>query len=282
MSFKDNLLKKIEIDRLTQTIAGDIGTVESGKRIDKADLEKLMAYFPWNRRQERDLELYLEPDGQGKRRILVLDNDLPIYHTTVEDVVLRKSPTVKEMVSIRNAVKILSDKDVVVSRKADSLKTIQDICIGELDLHFSDADIDEIARDGSASLENGYADGIRESLMLFAELLGFPPAPPAFSLKHHDIYGKVDPKPNGETTFGPLVMYSLVHDSLTCLDNVLSSRDKGRFDLLKAVASGDAEAAAAGAAVFDLMKSKVLAQRSAQSGDGASLKTTCRTCAAPR
>lgn len=259
MSYKDNLLKKIEIDRLTRTVAGAIGSVESGKRIDKAVLEQLMTFFPWTRRQERDLILYLAADGTDKTRILVLDNDLTIYNTTVEDVVLRKSPTVKEMVSIRNAMKILNDKDVVTSKKEASLKTIQDICIGELDLSFTASDIDGIAKEGTASLENGYVQGVQESLMLFADLLGLTPAPKVFSLNHHDLYGQVGEKPSGETTFGPLVMFSLVHNTLTYLETPLSNRDKGRFDTLKAVASGDAEATASGPAVFDLLKSKVLA-----------------------
>ena len=83
MSYKDNLLKKIEINRLVGTVAGAIGPVDSGMRIDKAVLGQLMSFFPWTRRQERDLELYLEVDGPGKTRILVLDNDLTIYNTTV-------------------------------------------------------------------------------------------------------------------------------------------------------------------------------------------------------
>jgi hypothetical protein len=257
MSYKDNLLKKIEINRLVETVAGAIGPVDSGMRIDKAVLGQLMDFFPWTRRQERDLDLYLEVDGPGKTRILVLDNDLTIYHTTVEDVVLRKSPTVKEMVSIRNAIKILNDKDVVTSKKEASLKTIRDICIDQLDLHYTAADIDGIAGEGAASLDNGYAQGVQESLMLFAELLGMMLAPKAFSINHHDIYGKAGQKPGGETTFGPLVMFSRVHNTLTCLEGPLSSRDKGRFDTLKAVAAGEIDAAASGAAVFDLLKSKV-------------------------
>jgi hypothetical protein len=76
-----------------------------------------LPFFPWSRRQERDLVLFLETDGPGQTRILVLDNDLSIYNTSVDDVVLRKSPTVKEMVNIRNAIKILNDKDVVTSKK---------------------------------------------------------------------------------------------------------------------------------------------------------------------
>lgn len=258
MAYKDNLLTKIEIDRLVETIANAIGPVDSGKRIDKSLLERLMTFFPWTRQQERDLELYLEAEGSGKTRIFVLDNDLTIYHTTVDDVVLRKSPTVKEMVSIRNAIKILNDKDVVVSKKGRSLRTIQEICIGELDLSFTAADIDEIAKEGVEALENGFAQGIQESLMLFAELLELSPAPKAFALNHHTIYGKRVERPGGETILGPLLIYSQVHDTLTWLEAPLSSRDKGRFDRLKAVASGDAEATASGPAVLDLMKTKVL------------------------
>ena len=95
--------------------------------------------------------------------------------------------------------------------------------------------------------------------MLFAELLGQTPAPKAFSLNHHDIYGHVAEKPGGETTFGPLVMFSQVKNTLIFLDTPLSSRDKERFDTLKAIAAGNAEATASGPAVFDLLKSKVLA-----------------------
>lgn len=266
MSYKDNLLKKIEINRLVHLISGMIGPVDSGKRIDTAVLNQLMAYFPWTRTTERDLTLYLEADGPGKTRILVLDNDLTIYHTTMQDVVLRKSPTVKEMVSIKNAIKILNDKDVVISKKDFSLSTIQSICIGELDLDYTPADIDEIAQEGKASLENSYAEGVQESLMLFADLLQLDPAPRAFALQHHDIYGKKEIPSSGVMTFGPLVMYSLAHNSLTCLEVVLSSRDKDRFDRLKAAAKAEAEVAASGPAVFDLMKSKVLSAGSTQTG----------------
>ena len=46
MSYKDNLLKKIEIDRLVRTIADAIGPVESGKRIDKTVLVTVDDLFP--------------------------------------------------------------------------------------------------------------------------------------------------------------------------------------------------------------------------------------------
>ncbi len=258
MSYKDNLLKKIEIDHLTRRIGTMIGTVDSGKRIDKTDLGRLLAFFPWTRKQERDLTLYLEAEGAEKTRILVADNDLTLYHTTSQDVLLRKSPTVKEMVSIKNAIKILNDHDVVVSKKEETLATVQAICIGELDLDYTADDIDELAREGKAFLENGSSDGVRESLMLFAELLQLETAPKAFAMQHHDIYGKKGTHTNGALSFGPLVMYSLANNALVCLETVLSSRDKSRFNRLKAASGGEADVAAKGTAVFDLMKSKVL------------------------
>jgi hypothetical protein len=105
--------------------------------------------------------------------------------------------------------------------------------------------------------------------LLFAELLGLVPAPRAFALQHHDIYGKLGQAPAGETTFGPLLLFSRVHNTLVYTEDVLRSRDKGRFDRLKALAAGEVEATASGAAVFTLMKSKVLSASFGTQGDAA-------------
>jgi len=93
--------------------------------------------------------LYYKESNEEKRSILVLDNDLSIYHTTIDDVVLRKSPYVKEMVSIKNVIKILNDGDVVVSKKEESVKAIQKECIDMLDLSFDENDLAEIEKSGS-------------------------------------------------------------------------------------------------------------------------------------
>ena len=135
--------------------------------------------------------------------------------------------------------------------------------------------LEEIARELKKKLNADYAwkgeslqfkrSGASGSIDLsdeFIELnikLGMMLAPKAFSLKHHEIFGYMGERPGGEITFGPLMMFSLVHSTLTYLETPLSNRDKGRFDTLKAVASGEAEASASGSAVFDLLKSKVLA-----------------------
>jgi len=51
----------------------------------------------------------------------VFDNELPIYHTTVADVALRKSPYWQQMFSIRNIKKIMNRHDVLVSEGKESL-----------------------------------------------------------------------------------------------------------------------------------------------------------------
>ena len=69
-----------------------------------------------------DLDLFVDPEDAS---ILVLDNELPIYKTTIEDVLIRKSPYTKEMLNIRNIIKILKDSDVKISRKEASVKRVQ-------------------------------------------------------------------------------------------------------------------------------------------------------------
>ena len=93
------------------------------------------------------------------------------------------------MVSIRNAIKILSDSDVVISKREESVNTIRKQSIDLLDLSFNKSDLEDIEKEGSASLENAYADGVTESLSLFAELLGFSSPPKAFKMRHCEIMG---------------------------------------------------------------------------------------------
>lgn len=160
MSFKENLLKKIEITQLARKVRATFGTPESGGKIDKDAMRSLLEMSPYQYYRERDLDLYIEPIDGAPDNILVLDNELPIYRTTVEDVALRKSPYTREMLSIGNIIKILKDSDVKISRKEASLDIIQGRCIDLLDLDFNVSDIETIAKEGAQYLDNGYTDGI--------------------------------------------------------------------------------------------------------------------------
>ncbi|MBE9544745.1 MAG: hypothetical protein IMF02_09660, partial [Proteobacteria bacterium] len=136
MSFKNNLLKKIQINQLSRTVLASIGSAESGLKIDKDAMRSLLEMSPYRYQKERDLDLYIQGLNGELSRILVLDNELPIYETTVDDVLIRKSPYTKEMLSIKNIIKILKDSDVKLSRKKRSLESVQKECIDGLDLTY--------------------------------------------------------------------------------------------------------------------------------------------------
>jgi hypothetical protein len=258
MSFKENLLTKMKIDRLAAKVMASMGPAESGSKVDKDAMRQLLEISPYKHEKSRDLDLYVEPMEGEQKKILVLDNELPIYRTTIEDVTIRKSPLIKEMVKIRNMIKILKDSDVKISRKDESVKAIQQECIDQLDLSFNATDIEEIAKEGQASLERDYPDGVIESLELFAELLDYWPAPRAFQLSRHIIFGALTTKAGGEVLYGPMVIYSQIHGTLKLIDEQIRSFDKPKIELIQQVATGKQKAAAEGSDVFEHLKNLVL------------------------
>ena len=261
MSFKENLLKKIEIDKLTTTVLNSIGPPSGERKIDKQAMKQLLEMSPYGYQRERDLDLYIQPVDTDRGKILVLDNELPIYDTTIEDVVMRKSPTIKEMVSIRNAIKILKDSDVKISTKEDSLKTVQKECIDLLDLSFTESDIQDIEADGVKSLERDYTEGVIECLTLFADLLGFKPPPKAFKMRHHEIIGGSEIRESGEVLYGPIVVYSLIENEIKLIDEQIASFDKGKIENFQSIFSGNQEASKQGAEVFAYLKEAVLKKK---------------------
>ena len=258
MSFKENLLKKIQIDALAKKVIASFGPPDSGMKIDKDAMRSLLEMSPYAHQKTRDLDLYIgNGDGEPKK-ILVLDNELPIYRTTVEDVAMRKSPYIKEMASIRNIIKILKDSDVKISTKSQSVEAIQKACIEILDLSFNESDIEEITGDGAASLDSGYAQGITESLTLLAELLGYQPPPKAFRIRHHDIYGALSEKEGGEILYGPIVIFSLIDNSLKLIKDQISNYDKGKLEFFQGVSQGKEKADIEGQDVFLYLQEAVV------------------------
>jgi len=258
MSFKENLLKKIRIDETAKKVKDSVGHPDS-RRIDKSLMRGLLEMGQRIYRKERDLDLYVSgsPDT-GEGNILVLDNDLTIYKTSAEDVALRKSPTVKEMVSIRNAIRILNDSDVVISKKEASVETVRKECINLLDLSFDESDIEMIAKDGLASLESAYTEGVIEALSLFGELLGYVSPPKALQISQHNLIGRLSEKQSGETLFGPIVLYSLIHNTLRLIADEINCSDKEKIVFVQQVAAGKVKASKEGADVFDYLREAVI------------------------
>ena len=262
MFFKKNLLKKIKIDQMGRQVIASIGPVDSGRRIDKKIMQKLLEMADYTYKRKRDLDLYIENINAEKTRILVLDNDLAIYDTSVYDVAMRKSPTVKEMMNPFNVIKILKDTDVVISKKEESVKTIQQECIAKLNLSFNASDLDDIAKDGLSSLENGYSDGVIECLDLFSEILHYKNPPKTFRVGHHKITGALIKKESGEEMFGPMVLYSMINNTLKLIDQQIGSFDREKIEFVQHVAAGKEKASAESRDVFQYLKSVALKLKS--------------------
>lgn len=263
MGFKENLLKKIDIDKLAAQVAATVEPQADAAKFDKASARRLieMGGFPRVEPEDRDLELYILRNDAEKKTIIVLDNGLAIYHTTIDDVALRKSPTVKEMVSFRNARKILSDGDVRVSKRTDSVRTVKKMLIDGLDLSYTDADIDGIAYESAASLEGIDMDGVLQNLTLFSEILGFQKAPKLFQAAHCEIRGDLEKGPEGEMRFGPAFIYDKMHDSLKFISSKIDSRVKDELDRYLQILKGEAPADAEGVDVFRRLKQLVMERR---------------------
>ncbi len=250
MPFKQNLINKIRMDKMVKNVLNSIGPPESGQKIDKETMRKILAMFPYNKINERDLELYVQDTTENIKKILALDNELALYNTTVADVVLRKSPTIKEMLSFRNARKILNDSDVLLYKKHDSVIFFQNAYIASLDLSFSKSDIADIENDGCFSLERGYTDGVVETLELFSELLDCSPLPRNFIISNHIVIGVSNKEQNAETRFGPIIMYNLIHNTIKLYDEKIGIHEKEKIEFLHKIAYGNEKASKEGPKVF--------------------------------
>ncbi len=254
MGFRENLRKKIDINRLAHRVVRSINPKDGTQRIDLEAMRQLLALGTYPYRKERDLDLF----RIGDRHLLLLDNELKIYDTTAEDVALRKSPTVKEMLSLRNAIKILNDKKVVISRKADTVRHVQTDLMDGLDLSYTPADIDAMAEDGLEALKNKYAEGVIEIITLFAELLEFVKAPKMFRVAHHHIWGSLTRSDTDQQLFGPAVIFSLMHNALKMHPYKINSTDKADMQRFTQVVKGEMEADLKDNQVLERLKAMVL------------------------
>ena len=262
MSFKENLLKKIRIDERAKTVVASVGPPGSGEKIDREAMRSLLAESPFTHRTERDLELYLRPVEGEIARILVLDNELPLYRSTAADVAMRKSPTVREMISIGNIIKILNDKDIVEAKREDSVRAVQSESLEGLDLSYTPEDIAELAREGKASIDMGQTDGIDEALTLFAELLGCTPAPEAMRTGTARILTRRVAGAPGETLHAPVIIHSTEPPRLFLMEGPVSSRDREALETVRKLALGQkvepSSGLKAGHAVFDALSQAVI------------------------
>jgi len=258
MSFRENLLRKIELERLATRVLASCGTGQSKHPIDKESMRSLLDFSLYRHHHERDLDLYIRDTGEELKMILVLDNELPVFRSTVKDVVTRRSPRTLEMWNFRTIRNILVDSDIKVSTRAESVETVYEDAFAQLDLRYTDKDIKDLAREGMAWLAGRDAEGIGESLALFAAMLGYGKPQKYFGLDNTTSYGISISGKNNEVVFGPLVLYRPGDNSLVWIDRSFSSFDREQIRALSSIATGRASVPVTGDAVFEKLQANVL------------------------
>jgi len=207
MSFKENLKAKMKIDKLVKKLISTMKEPPGKWWLDKVLVQELLDMTDFEHEKIRDLELYVRPSAGEIMEVLVLDNALPIYRTTVNDVVLRKSPCWHEMVSIRNIRKIMNDKDVIISKGKASLEKLHADALALLDLTYTRDDMALLLEDARRGFERKSAEEIQECLGFFFELLNFQPL--FFGPTDHELQTYAMAEPNGGPvpTFKHLILF---------------------------------------------------------------------------
>jgi hypothetical protein len=260
MAFKENLLRKIEIDRLATQVITSCGPETARHPIAKEAMRRLLEMSPYVYLQERDLDLYVKPIEGELKMILVLDNELPIFRSTIQDVVVRRSPRTLEMWRISTIRHILDDSDIKVSVRGKSVETVRNDTIAQLDLTYTDTDIEKLAIDGMAWLEGNVAGEVERSLIMFADLLGYSKPPRYFGLDRVVCYGAPATGQDKDVAFGPMAIYRPADNTLVWIDERLSRTDQQQIEFLRAVAAGESSVPVTGDAVFRKLKTDVLAR----------------------
>jgi hypothetical protein len=259
MSFKENLKKKMLIDSLSKSVSQSIGSPGRPWKLDKETMRRLLSLSPFLLEKRRDLELYFRELEPGTGEILVLDNELPLYgKTTVDDVTLRKSPELKEMVNIRNIIKILHDSDVVMCKGRDALRYVHDRALDLLNLRFDEKDIEEMINDGIDALARGDSEAVIETLDLFVELLGYESVPAAVLVNDYVMFGSRHEAEGGKEAFGPIIMYNDKTNILRLIEETVHVDDPVEQEIVPRVALGEVEPDAEGYWVFRFLKEAAL------------------------
>jgi hypothetical protein len=229
MSFKESLKAKIKLDRLLQKIVATIREPPGKRWLDKVLTQELLEMTDLEYKKVRDLHLYIRPLEGAIMEVVVFDNELPIYHTTVDDVALRKSPYWQQIFSIRNIKKIMNDQDVMISKGKESLKRLHANAMALLDLSYTGDDLTRLLEDARRGLEQKSIAEIQESLDLFFTVLDFQAV--SLGMLEQELQLFARPKPNGGAVpaFEHLVLFNEENLSLGLKKGAFSPQND--FDL---------------------------------------------------
>jgi hypothetical protein len=207
MSFKENLKARIKADTLFSKLVSTMKEPPGKWWVDKVLIQELLDMTDFEHKKFRDLHLYLRPLEGEIMEVLVFDNELPIYHTTLADVALRKSPLWQEMFSFRNIKKIMNHHDVLVSEGKESIKRIHANALALLDLTYTKDDLAALMEDARQGLEYKSIARIQESFDLFFGLLDFQPVSLGLMERDLQVFARPKLKSGAAPTFDHLILF---------------------------------------------------------------------------
>jgi hypothetical protein len=266
MSLKENLKAKIKLDRLLRKLVSTTREPPGKRWLDKVLTQELLAITDFEHKKVRDLHLYVRPLEGEIMEVAVLDNELPIYHTTVADVTLRKSPYWQQMFSIRNVRKIMNDRDVIASKGKDSLKRLHANALALLDLTYNRDDLALLLEDARQGLERKSLARIQESMDLFFELLDFQPV--SLGVLEPGFQSFATPKVNGGVvpTFEHLILFNEENLSLGLKKRPFSPQTDSDLAWVMRYARGEETADLQGVDVFEFLAGLALEKAQAHRG----------------
>jgi hypothetical protein len=264
LSFKENLKAKIKLDRLFQSLVSTMREPPGRRWLDKVLTQELLAMTDFEHKKVRDLHLYIRPLEGEIMEVAVLDNELPIYHTTVADVTLRKSPYWQQMFSIRNVKKIMNDQDVIASKGKESLKRLHDNALALLDLTYTRDDLALLLEDARRGVEQKSIARIQESLDLFVKLLDFEPL--SLELLEPGFQSFARPKVNGGVVpaFEHLILFDEENLSLGLKKGTFSPQSDSDLGWVMQCARGEETADLQGIDVFEFLAELAVVKAQAQ------------------
>jgi hypothetical protein len=253
MLLKENLKVKIKLDKLLQRLLSTMREPPGKRWLDKGLTQELIDMTDFEHKKVKDLHLYLRPLDGEIMEVVVLDNELPLYHTTVADVALRKSPYWQQMFSIRNIKKIMNDQDVLISKGKESLKRLHANALALLDLTYTRDDLALLLEDARRALEQKSIAQIQESFDLFFGLLDFQPVSLEELKRDLQIFAR--PKPNGAAvpTFEHLILFDQKNLALSLKKGSFSPQNDLDLAWVMQCARGGETADLQGMAVFEFL-----------------------------
>ena len=258
MLLKENLKVKIKLDKLLQRLLSTMREPPGKRWSDKGLTQELIDMTHFEHKKVKDLHLYLRPLDGEIMEVVVLDNELPLYHTTVADVALRKSPYWQQMFSIRNIKKIMNDQDVLISKGKESLKRLHSNALALLDLTYTRDDLALLLEDARRALERKSIAQIQESLDLFFGLLDFQPV--SLEVLERDLQIFARPKPNGGAvpTFEHLILFDQENLALSLKKGTFSPQNDLDLAWVMRYARGEGKADLQGMDVFEFLSELAL------------------------